>query len=77
MTEPFDPDPVDLKFNEQPVCPYCGYIRQDAWEINFGSNLFDGEAGIYCGECGKEYRVCREVEVTYSTYTLESLQPKG
>ena len=52
-------DYLDLKFNAQPVCPYCGHIRTDAWEINFGS--LEGEAGIYCGECGKEYRVCREV----------------
>ena len=42
------------------VCPWCGYIHNDSWEL-------DDEAEEICGNCDKEFKSQREVEVTYST----------
>ena len=35
----FDPEPSDLWFNREPVCPHCGGKYSDAWEINFGGDM--------------------------------------
>ena len=59
-------------YTTHPICPYCGNIERDAWEINFGDGM-EGEAETDCGDCGKTYRVIREVEVSYSTSKMEGI----
>mgnify|MGYP003395084511 CR=1 FL=1 len=29
-------------WTDNPVCPHCGYVERDAWEIDFGAGL-DGD----------------------------------
>ncbi len=53
----------------QPVCPHCGHIEQDAWEINFGDGL-DGDAEVACNSCGEDYFCQRIVYVEYKTTKL-------
>lgn len=60
---------LELCWNPEPVCPYCGHKRGDAWEINFGLGL-EGSTEIDCGNCEKPYFVERNIEVTYSTSPL-------
>lgn len=55
------PSDLDLSYNRDPVCPYCGHKMQDAWELPSD----DGEAD--CGECLKPFLYSRHVDVTYST----------
>jgi hypothetical protein len=51
-------------------CPYCDWEDEDSWE-------FGEDSGTYtCGDCGKEFNVKREVEVTYSTSRLDCLENK-
>lgn len=56
----------EMRLLDQPVCPHCGHVERDAWEIDFGPGL-DGDTVHTCGSCGEEYEVSREVTVYYST----------
>lgn len=49
---------------DYPVCPYCGHVERDAWEIDFGAGL-DGDTDICCNRCGSEYFCSRQVSVKY------------
>ena len=51
---------------DMPVCPYCGNLERDAWEINFGGGC-DGDTDTDCGACGKTYHVSRQCSFTYTT----------
>lgn len=62
-------------YTAHPICPYCGHIEHDAWEIDFGPGL-DGDAEMGCGSCGEDYHCSREVSVTYSTTVLTKKSSK-
>ena len=47
-----------------PVCPYCGNIERNAWEIDFHHSDYTDHC---CGICGEEYNLTRHVSVCYST----------
>lgn len=49
--------------NGEAVCPYCGYVHHDSWEL-------DDEDKIFCNNCEKEFFVCREIVATYSTHRI-------
>ena len=49
-----------------PSCPYCSHIETDAWEIDFGSAVLDGDTCHTCNSCGREYNLSRHVSVSYS-----------
>lgn len=53
----------------KPVCPHCGHVEQDAWEINFGPGL-DGDTEVTCNSCGEEYFCERIVYIEYKTAKL-------
>ena len=56
---------IDLLYNQEPVCPHCGEVYNDAWEINFNSCECNE---VTCSSCGRDFVVCRDVSITYSTY---------
>jgi uncharacterized Zn-finger protein len=59
---------LNLKYNREPVCPYCGDILTDAWEMN----LRDGESeDVTCGNCDEEFKVTCSIDVTYDTEKKE------
>jgi len=43
---------IDTKHTRNPVCPYCGYVEHNAWDINFGP-YSEGDTEIDCGKCEK------------------------
>lgn len=59
---------IDHEGTPQIVCPYCGYIDQDSWEIAGDDEC--GEAD--CGECGRSFYWSHYVRVTYTTRTKEA-----
>ena len=65
--EPRTHDERELRDN--PVCPHCGGVASDAWEIDFGP-CGDGETTITCGHCERDYHCERVVDVTYRTKPL-------
>ena len=50
----------DTDYQDDPVCPHCGKIQSDAWELSDGGE-YD------CDHCEEDYVLSRHVEVTYST----------
>ena len=54
----------------KPICPHCGHIEKDAWEINFG-DMLDGDAEVTCNSCGEDYFCTRIVHVDYKTAKLK------
>ena len=47
------------------TCPYCGYVNQDSWE----EHMEDGDCDKHyeCPNCGREFEVSMEIEVSYSS----------
>ena len=56
--------------DSEPICPHCGHIEQDAWEIDFGPVL-DGEREVSCNSCGEDYFLERIVSVDYKSSKLK------
>ena len=53
------------------VCPYCGYVEIDSWELNLGPGL-EGDGEMSCASCGEEFCVSRHCIVTYSTKAVSN-----
>ena len=61
---------IDTDYTRQLVCPYCGHVETDSWEIAAGGG--DGDVGTTnCGECGREYEYTINVDITYSSNKME------
>lgn len=63
------PDLEACQHTRNPVCPHCGHIEHDAWDINFESGSEEAKEH-YCGHCERPYDIIRTVSVTYSTSAL-------
>jgi DNA-directed RNA polymerase subunit RPC12/RpoP len=63
-------DEMDTSRMDNVVCPYCGFVDRDGWEL-FGSQTDCGEADNECYRCGREYTANRQLEVVYSTKRKE------
>lgn len=61
----------DCDLQENPVCPHCGHIERDAWEIDFGPGL-DGDTEIECERCEKVYRCDKTVTIRYTSCATEA-----
>jgi len=44
------------------VCPHCGYVEGDSWEMIEGLRN--------CPDCKREYELTRNIEVTYTTFKV-------
>ncbi len=62
--------PGETQFADDLICPYCGYVEQDVWELDFGAG-FDGDAEVTCAACGEEYHAERHCAVSYSTRMMD------
>ena len=51
----------------RPVCPYCGYEHDDAWEWHFGPSGDGTSEGRTCYHCDAEFDCDRVVDVSYTT----------
>lgn len=57
-------DEVEETNDEDFICPYCGYIDRDAFEL-------DDEGEKKCGRCNSKIRYHREVYVKYVVEPIE------
>jgi len=56
---------IDTEYTNEIMCPYCGYVFSDSWEIGRGN---DEDLGlIECGRCDREFYAARNVSISYST----------
>ncbi len=58
-------DWTDLLQNDEPVCPYCGEVWTDAWELNLCRD--DQSTVTECYGCEREFSVTLNVSYTYTT----------
>jgi DNA-directed RNA polymerase subunit RPC12/RpoP len=59
---------MDTDYTDFVTCPYCGYEDKDSWEIQFDNN---GQGGVQCAECAKEFLVQQNISISYSTEKLK------
>ena len=59
-----EPEDFDTSWQEEPVCPYCGY-QESAESTSEISEQADTE---YCTRCEKKYKIEQEFSRTFSTY---------
>lgn len=66
--EPTEFNSVGDEYNLQSsiVCPFCGHVDSDSWEVR------DDEGEMDCGACGSTFLYRRNVEVTYDTMPVKS-----
>ena len=57
---------IDTDYTPNVVCPHCGYVDKDSWEIDFGDSG-DAETEIDCANCDEAFIACRMVTVDYSS----------
>ena len=53
------------------ICPYCGHVERDSWEIRLSDGYDEGDGNHDCGACGKTYHMSRRVTVEYRTRKIE------
>lgn len=61
---------ADTELTREPVCPLCGYVERDAWEIDFGG--IEGDTIHSCSSCGTDYSLSKTVTVHYSSEKLRA-----
>ena len=66
---------LNLKYNREPICPYCGNTYHDAWEIWSASDGDGATEEVDC-DCGKSYVIELNIDITYSTYKKEKTKIK-
>ncbi|KKN22112.1 hypothetical protein LCGC14_0918600 [marine sediment metagenome] len=52
----------ETMYQNEAVCPWCGYKDNDSWERQAGENE--------CSECGRKFELSIEMTVDYSTTKL-------
>lgn len=57
----------DHEYTDEIVCPYCGYIFPDSYDVGEGE---EDIGRVDCGGCVKEFLASRHVSITYSTEKL-------
>jgi hypothetical protein len=51
----------DEVYDNDFICPLCGYIDQDSWELP------EGDDTVECGRCGAEIEYSKEFTVHFTT----------
>jgi transcription elongation factor Elf1 len=65
-----DDEEIDTRYTRDLVCPYCGHVETDSWEMAAGG--VDGDVGTTnCGECDREYEYTINVDITYCISKME------
>ena len=63
-----DDEKVNTRYTREIVCPYCGHVETDSWEIAASGE--DGDVGTHeCKGCNQSYtyKYSINVEVIYCT----------
>jgi transcription elongation factor Elf1 len=56
-----DDGEVNTDYTRELVCPYCGHVESDSWQIH-------GDRGwTSCSDCVETYEYIRNVKITYCT----------
>jgi hypothetical protein len=58
------PTELDCFANRDPICPHCGHVFRDAWDLDLDD---EQSTDTECGECERTFRIICHVKVTYTT----------
>lgn len=58
------PPERDCEYADQLVCPYCGNVDRDCWELTAEDD------DTWCGSCGRQFRYSRHISITYSSHPI-------
>lgn len=61
-------DEPDEMYDENFICPFCGNVDHDAFEL-------DDEGTTNCGSCGSELEYSREVSIHYNVTPVRKKEP--
>lgn len=50
-------------WEEEIICPHCGYKHEDSWD--YGMKYDGDEREVECGDCGKEFMASMSLDVSY------------
>jgi uncharacterized Zn-finger protein len=64
-------DDIDLSFNAEAVCPYCGYVEENSLEIFHYDDGDGAKTEHTCDNCDEEYDVTLNIEHTFTTRKKE------
>lgn len=64
----------ETEWQNEAVCPHCGYRHRDSWEFYTQGDCDDIEVG--CHSCGKDFSLSRHVSVDYSTHKIKESEAK-
>lgn len=56
---------IDTQYTASPVCPWCGQVVRDAYEIRPGEAEWDEV--IECGKCGRNFMCSQTIQIYYYT----------
>ena len=56
-------------FGSEAKCPYCDTEYIDTWDWGIGNGC---EITETCAECGKEFRIQCDIDVTYTSLPMET-----
>ncbi len=59
-----DREPYVTQFEDNIICPYCGYEVRDSWELGGGGEHDDS---MICDACAREFEWSRILTAQYST----------
>jgi|GEM_PF-3920061 len=55
---------IDTKYQNNLICPHCGYEDKEPYEVTGDEENGNTE----CGNCGKYYQFTRYINISYSTF---------
>jgi len=61
---------IDHEYTDEVVCPYCGYIMSDSWELG-DRDGGECEWEEICPECDKKFISARMITIDYKTRKME------
>lgn len=66
-----EPEDFELSRNKEAVCPYCGNVNSDSWEIFECEDQDGAETEHICENCEREYNAVLNVEYSITTSKRE------
>ena len=60
----------ETEYTREIVCPHCGYVHGDSWEVEFGEGM-DGDTEMDCHNCAVEFAVSRIGTIEYTSTKIE------
>ena len=56
---------INCEYTDDVICPYCGHVQMDSWEL-----IPDHEecSETDCGECGEAFEYCVHKSITFTSF---------